>query len=511
MQNVDKDLELRQCSRNLARKGKIAAKKIEKYTNDQIDMILLNIVKAIKKNEDWLGAIEIEAIGKGNADDKKYLNNIASSILYEEIKLIKTIGILETNVKEKKLVIGKPLGLILGLLPVINVTSILIFRVINAIKSKNAIMFLPYSKVEKSVAMVVKMLNEAAIEAGAPNNIISSIETYSEVGALELVKQKEIALVIGTDISKKIKNLQDSNVLLLSLVNKSNLVYIEKTGVIEKAIKNFIGNKRFNNGMIPVSENFIICEAFNEKEIIGELENQGAYFMNEEENEQLYKTLYQENKIKLEYVGESVEFISEKAKIKIPFDTKVLVRKQNSIKKERPLTFENGVVIDFYIVKDLKEGCDICRELANEEKIQGINVYTEDLQVIEKISEELEINIFLNIERVEIGRKNDTKNEEFYNHMYKKARKKILLEDVEPFKFSKRVEIRCGISDCGLIESNDDKIKIPEVLEGKKYNCYQAKEIETLKQEKQFNDSKIEEVKLLKFIDEIVETLKKNN
>ena len=144
MEMADYDLRSIQEARDLARLGEIAAIKLSNFTEDQIDKILQNMVRIAKENETILAKMAVEETGFGKVKDKAYKNHMASVLLYNEIKNMKTIGIINEDLENKIIEIAEPMGLLLGIVPSTNPTSTAIFKSIVALKSRNAIVFSPH-------------------------------------------------------------------------------------------------------------------------------------------------------------------------------------------------------------------------------------------------------------------------------------------------------------------------------------------------------------------------------
>ena len=103
MENFDYDLRSIQEARDLARRGEAAAKKMAGYTSGQIDMILQNMVRTAEAHGACLARMAVEETGFGKVLDKTYKNHAASTLLYNDIKDMKTIGIIsEDTVKRSR-------------------------------------------------------------------------------------------------------------------------------------------------------------------------------------------------------------------------------------------------------------------------------------------------------------------------------------------------------------------------------------------------------------------------
>ncbi|MGL4644644.1 MAG: acetaldehyde dehydrogenase (acetylating), partial [Vagococcus fluvialis] len=97
MVKLDKDLCSIQEARNLAESGKKAANELADFSNEQIDKILKNMRDAIEKQALSLAKWAVKETGFGKVEDKAYKNHAASTLLYEEIKDQKTIGIIDED------------------------------------------------------------------------------------------------------------------------------------------------------------------------------------------------------------------------------------------------------------------------------------------------------------------------------------------------------------------------------------------------------------------------------
>ena len=141
MENFDLDLRSVQEARNLARQGAEAAKKMACMTAEQIDKILRSMIEAAEEHASCLAKMAVEETGFGKVLDKTYKNHAASTLLYEDIRDMKTVGILSEDKARGILEVAAPAGLIMGIVPSTNPTSTVIYKSMIAIKAGNAIVF----------------------------------------------------------------------------------------------------------------------------------------------------------------------------------------------------------------------------------------------------------------------------------------------------------------------------------------------------------------------------------
>ena len=198
MENYDYDLRSVQEVRNLARMGKAAADQIADYTEEQIDKILRNMVKVAKENAVSLAKMAVEETGFGKVEDKTYKNHLASVVLYDAMKDLRTAGIIKADEVSQVIDIAEPVGLIMGIVPSTNPTSTAIFKSMIAIKARNSIVFSPHPSAAKCTLNAAKLMHEAAVAAGAPANIIGCISMPTMEATNALMASKEVSMIIAT-------------------------------------------------------------------------------------------------------------------------------------------------------------------------------------------------------------------------------------------------------------------------------------------------------------------------
>lgn len=398
MQNFDKDLRSIQEARDLARLGKTAANNIAEYTEEQIDKIIRNMVRVAEENAACLAKMAVEETGFGKVEDKTYKNHLASGILYESIKDMKTIDIIEEDEVNKIMMVAEPVGLVMGIVPSTNPTSTTIFKSIISIKSRNAIVFSPHPSAAKCTIHAAKLMHDAAVEAGAPEGIVSCI-TMPSIGATnELMKCQEVSLIIATGGPAMVKAAYSAGKPALGVGAGNSPAYIERTANVEKAVRNIMASKTFDNGTICASEQSIICEECNHDLVVAELRRQGGYFMSEEETNKVCQLLFKNgHAMNAKFVGRTPQVIAADAGITIPEGTKVLIGEQKGVGQGYPLSFEKlTTVLGFYTVKDAHEACELSIALLQNGIGHTMSLHTEDRNIVMKFAKKPASRILVN-------------------------------------------------------------------------------------------------------------------
>ena len=398
MENFDYDLRSIQEARDLARNGEAAAKKIAGYTAEQIDVILRSMAKAGEEHSLCLAQMAVEETGFGKVMDKAYKNHAASTLLYEEIKDMKTRGILCEDTTKQTFEVAEPVGLVMGIVPSTNPTSTVFFKSMIAIKSGNAIVFSPHPSAAKCTQKAAEVMREAAIAAGAPEGIIGCVTMPSMGSTNELMKCKEVSLIIATGGPGMVKAAYSAGKPAIGVGAGNSPAYIEKTADVKHAVRTIMASKTFDYGTICASEQSIICEESNHAEVVAELKSQGGYFMTKEETDKVCNLLFKNgHNMNAKFVGRSPEVIAAAAGITIPEGTKVLIGKQEGVGEGYPLSYEKlTTVLGFYTAKDWEEACGLSYRLLQNGIGHTMSIHTQDRDMVLKFAAKPASRILVN-------------------------------------------------------------------------------------------------------------------
>ena len=398
MVKLDKDLCSIQEARNLAEIGKKAANELADFSNEQIDKILKNMRDAIEKQALSLAKWAVKETGFGKVEDKAYKNHAASTLLYEEIKDQKTIGIINEDKEKGTFDVAEQVGLVLGIVPSTNPTSTVIFKSMTAIKSRNAICFAPHPTAAECTKMAADILNRAAIEAGAPENVIGCVSTPTMASTNELLHSPHVSLIIATGGPGMVKAAYSSGKPAIGVGAGNSPAYIESTADIKKAVATIMASKTFDNGTICASEQSIICERKNELEVVKEFESQGGYFMSEDETSRVCQLLFKAgNAMNAKFVGRDAHVIAEAAGITIPKETKVLLGRQGGVGAQYPLSFEKlTTVLAFYVVDDWEVACHLSIDLLQNGIGHTMSIHTNNRDIVLKFAAKPASRILVN-------------------------------------------------------------------------------------------------------------------
>lgn len=380
----------------LVEKAKIASKEYLQLDQETVDNITKAMSMAGLEHHMELAKLAVEETGRGIYEDKITKNMFATEYVYHSIKYEKTVGIINENEEEDYVEIAEPVGIIAGVTPVTNPTSTTMFKSIIAAKTRNVIIFGFHPSAQKSSSEAAKIVRDAAIAAGAPENCILWIEEPSVLATRLLMNHPEVNLILATGGTGMVKAAYSCGKPALGVGPGNVPCYIHKSAKLRTSVNDLVLSKAFDNGMICASEQAVLVD----KEIYEDFEKlmreAGCYFVNEEEKGKLQNSMFEYNeeygyKLKSHVPGQSPYAIAQEAGFEVPEETKVLVVYEEGIGRDYPFSKEKlSPVLTYYIVENEEEGIDKAERLL---EFGGLGhsavIHSEDREINLKFSEKM--------------------------------------------------------------------------------------------------------------------------
>ena len=392
MQLYDKDLLSVQEVRDLVEKAKAAQQELAQKSQAEVDAIVASIAKAGVRNAERLAQMANEDTGFGKVADKVIKNIFGSQMVYEHIKDMKTIGILDRDEANKTYTIAAPVGVIAGLIPSTNPTSTAFYKSEISIKAGNAIVFSPHPSALRSISEAIKVIRQAIAEAGGNENLVSCISLPTMQATDNLMKHPDVALILATGGSAMVRAAYSSGTPAIGVGPGNGPAYIEKTADLPLAVKRIMDSKTFDYGTICASEQSVVCDDDMAEAVQKEMEKQGAYFLSDQEPLKLGKYILRANgTMNPAIVGKSPQVIGELAGINVPASAKVIVAKEDGIGKGHPYSNEKlAPILAFYTAPDYKAIAKLCDEILRYEGAgHTFSMHTKDDRMVEYFAERM--------------------------------------------------------------------------------------------------------------------------
>lgn len=348
--------------------AELAFNTYSRFNQEQVDNVTQAVTAAARAHAKDLAFLAWKETGRGNAEDKAIKNIYASQYIWNSIKDVKTVGMIEEDRANGLTKYAEPLGILAGVTPVTNPTSTVIFKAILALKTRNAIIFGLHPQAQQCGAATVKILEAAAVKAGAPAGLIQCIHHPSIEASSALMNHQGVALVLATGGPSLVKAAYSTGKPALGVGPGNAPAYIEKTADIASAVNDILLSKSFDNSMVCASENSIVVDRAIYPAVRKAFSQRGAYFVPESEIAQLSRTVIdpQRHTVRGPIAGQSAETIARLAGITVPKDTKLLIAKLDGIGQNFPLSGEKLCpVLGLYIANDQASAFNLCQGLLN--------------------------------------------------------------------------------------------------------------------------------------------------
>ena len=394
----DKDLSARQEARLLAKQAEVAQEVLGKMTQAQLDAIVRAVAESFEAHAEELARQAVEETGFGNAGDKTVKNRFASRYVFEAVRDMKTVGVLNENRQEKLWEVGVPVGVIAAIVPSTNPTSTVCYKAMIALKAGNAIVFSPHPKALKCTLAAARIVAEAAERAGAPRGSVGCLTIPSLDGCKELMAAEQVRLILATGGPAMVKSAYSSGKPAIGVGAGNGPAYIHRSADVERAVSCILRSKDFDHGTVCASEQSIIVEKSMEQAVRQEATKQGFYFMSTDEAGRLARLLFRPTgALNPEIVGKPAVKLAEMAGFPVPAGTRILVAREQEAGPTRPYSMEKLCPVLAFFVMDSEDAVleKVVEVLTHEGSGHTFAIHAEDEAVIRKFALRVPVSRFL--------------------------------------------------------------------------------------------------------------------
>lgn len=336
---------------------KEAQKKFATYTQEQVDKIFKAAAIAANMERLSLAKMAVEETGMGIVEDKVIKNNYAAEYIYNKYKNDKTCGIIEEDPSFGIKKVAEPIGVIAAVIPTTNPTSTAIFKTLIALKTRNGIIISPHPRAKQSTIAAAKIVLDAAVAAGAPEDIIGWIDVPS-LDMTNLV-MKEADIILATGGPGMVKAAYSSGKPALGVGAGNTPAIIDSSADILQAVNSVIHSKTFDNGMICASEQSVIVDKSIYNAVKKEFEYRGCYFLKGDELDKVRKTIIINGSLNAKIVGQKAHTIAKLAGVEVSETTKILIGEVESVDISEEFAHEKlSPVLAMYKAKDFADAMD---------------------------------------------------------------------------------------------------------------------------------------------------------
>lgn len=363
-----------------------AQRRFAEYTQEQVDRIFLAAASAANRMRIPLAKLAVEETGMGVVEDKVIKNHFASEYIYNAYRDTKTCGVIEEDPAYGIQKIAEPIGVVAAVIPTTNPTSTAIFKALLCLKTRNGMILSPHPKATDCTIAAAKVVLEAAVAAGAPEDIIGWIDQP----ALDLSNQlmREADLILATGGPGMVKAAYSSGKPALGVGPGNTPALIDDSADLLLAVSSVIHSKTFDNGMICASEQSVVVLDSIYDAVKAEFLRRGCYVLNAEEAEKLRGVILINGVLNAKIVGQTAHDIAALAGIDVPKKAKILIGEVESTELSEPFAHEKlSPILAMYRAADFSDALQTADRLVRDGGYgHTASIYLDEVNQKEKLA-----------------------------------------------------------------------------------------------------------------------------
>ena len=370
-------------------KAEIAGSILENYSQEEIDKIVEQIAKDGEANALRLAELAHNETGFGKTEDKKTKNILATKMLWDSIKNVKTVGIIKEDNVNKIIEVAAPVGIVAAVIPCTNPTSTTLYKAIISIKGRNPIIFSPHPSAKGCIKETVDLIRQSLKKLGAPEDAVQILQNPTIELTKQMMSHPKTGVILATGGLGLVKAAYSSGKPAYGVGPGNVPVFIERTAEVEKAVKDVIAGKTFDYGTVCASEQSIIADKPVAKQVVEELLKNNAYILKDDEIDKVASVVVTEKfSVNPKIVGKSPIYIANLAGIKVPDNTSVLVAPLDGVGKAYPLSIEKlSPVLALYVEDGWEKACERCVQLLRFGGLgHSLGIHTRNKEVLKQFA-----------------------------------------------------------------------------------------------------------------------------
>ena len=356
---MDADLRSIQEARDLVARAAEAQRAYGQFDQQNVDKVVRAVAQAAGAESERLARLAVDETGMGVYEHKIIKNRFSSEILLDYILPMKTVGILREDAARKVRELAVPMGIVAAIIPTTNPTSTAIYKALISIKARDAIVMSPHPRAVKCTVETVRVMEEAAVRAGAPAGLISCMTQPSLDGTNALMRHREVDVILATGGSDMVRAVYQAGKPAYGVGPGNVPAIIERTAHLEKAVADVVDGKTFDAGVLCSAENSVVVDAPVAGRVRELFRSERAHLCTPEEKAKLERLMIPASGkgINPDVVGQAPQKIARLAGFDIAPDAKLLVVDLKKVGREDPLSREKLSPVLGFFVEDGWEAC----------------------------------------------------------------------------------------------------------------------------------------------------------
>ena len=385
---MDADLLSIQEARDLVGRALIAQRAFANATQEVVDRVVTAMARAASQAAEPLARLAVDETGMGVYEHKVVKNRFASDVLLDYVLPMRTVGVLREDTTRRVRELAVPMGVVGAIIPTTNPTSTAIYKAIIAVKSRNAIVMSPHPRAPKCTAEAARILEAAAVSAGAPPGLVNCVTRPSLDGTNALMRHRDVAVLLATGGGDMVRAVYTAGKPAYGVGPGNVPSIIERTARLEKAVADVVDGKTFDAGVLCSSENSVIVDAPVAERVRALFTRERAHFCSPEEKARLERYMIPASGkgINPDVVGQQPQLIAERAGFRIANDAKLMIVELREVGATDPLSREKLCpVLGFYVEEGWERCCERAIALLRYGGVgHSLGIHSQDQQVIDR-------------------------------------------------------------------------------------------------------------------------------
>ncbi|MFI5985520.1 bifunctional acetaldehyde-CoA/alcohol dehydrogenase [Streptomyces sp. NPDC051555] len=372
-----------------------ALDQFEGFDQEQVDHIVKKASLAALSSHGELAELAVEETGRGIFEDKAVKNLFACEHVVNSMRGLKTAGVIRRDELNGITEIAEPVGVVCAMTPVTNPTSTTIFKALIALKTRNPIIFAFHPSAQNCSAEAARIVRDAAVAAGAPENCVQWVTAPSMEATGALMNHPGVSTILATGGNAMVKAAYSCGKPALGVGAGNVPAYVHKSAKLARAVHDIVLSKAFDNGMICASEQAVILDQEIYEKGLAEFKRLDVHVVSAAEKTKLEQFIFGTTayaadasgaKLNPAVVGKSPQWIAEQAGFEVSPQTSILLAECNEVGENEPLTREKlSPVLAALKANDTEHGLELAAAMV---EFHGLGhsaaIHAEDEALVEE-------------------------------------------------------------------------------------------------------------------------------
>jgi len=361
---MDKDLHSIQQARSLLRKARKAWLQYHTFDQEKVDRIVRDMVRAGIEASERLAEMAVEETGFGRVESKIQKNLFATKTLQENMRHMKTCGVINKSGDGSVWEIANPMGVVAALVPSTNPTSTAMYKAIIGAKARCAVVLSPHPRAKDCTLEALRVVASAAYRAGAPEGLFACMTEISVEGTHALMEDDETDVILATGGAAMVKAAYSKGKPAYGVGSGNVPVFVDRTADISKAAKDILTGVSFDWGTLCSTERSIVVDQPVFARLKAALQSEGGVFLDAAQADMLRRAIAPNGRLNVDQVGQSPERIAEMAGFSVPKGTRALIAQVTETGRSEVLSMETlSPILSLYVEDGWQAGCDRCKAI----------------------------------------------------------------------------------------------------------------------------------------------------